>query len=83
LYVALGWSIAPVLGELLHFAGVAVFVLTLAGGLLYTAGAVIYAIKRPDPAPRWFGFHEVFHSCTIAAWVCQYIAISVLVYRQR
>jgi hemolysin III len=83
LYVALGWSIAPVLGELLDSAGVAVFVLTLTGGLLYTAGAVIYAIKRPDPAPRWFGFHEVFHSCTIAAWVCQYIAISVLVYRQR
>ncbi len=82
LYVALGWSITPVLGDLLHSAGVAVFVLTLAGGVLYTAGAVVYAIKRPDPAPSWFGFHEVFHACTIAAWICQYIAISMLVDRR-
>jgi hemolysin III len=82
LYVVLGWSIAPELGQLLHSAGVGVFVLTLAGGVLYTVGALVYATKRPDPAPRWFGFHEVFHSCTIAAWVCQYVAISVLVYRQ-
>jgi hemolysin III len=83
LYVALGWSLAPELGELLHSSGVAVFALTLAGGVLYTVGALIYAAKRPDPAPRWFGFHELFHACTVAAWVCQYIAISVLVYRQR
>ena len=82
LYVVLGWSIAPELGQLLHSAGAGVFVLTLAGGVLYTVGALVYATKRPDPAPRWFGFHEVFHSCTIAAWVCQYVAISVLVYRQ-
>lgn len=83
LYVALGWSLAPALGQLLHAAGTGVFVLTLAGGLLYTLGALVYAIKRPDPAPLWFGFHELFHACTIGAWVCQYIAISLLVYRQR
>ncbi len=82
LYVALGWSITPILDEVLRSAGIAVFVLTLAGGVLYTAGAVVYAIKRPNPAPSWFGFHEVFHACTIAAWVCQYIAISMLVYRR-
>lgn len=81
LYVALGWCIAPVLGTLWHTTGATVFVLTLTGGVLYTLGAVVYATKRPDPAPRWFGFHEVFHACTVAAWVCQYISISVLAYR--
>jgi hemolysin III len=44
-----------------------VVVLVIAGGLLYTAGAVVYALKRPDPWPRWFGFHEVFHTLTITA----------------
>lgn len=80
LYVALGWSIAPVFGPLWDSAGTTVFVLTVTGGVLYTLGALVYATKRPDPAPRWFGFHEVFHAFTIAAWVCQYIAISMLAY---
>jgi hemolysin III len=83
LYVVLGWSIAPAMDELLQASGGAVFLLVLTGGVLYTLGAVVYAIKRPDPAPAWFGFHEVFHACTIAAWTCQYIAISMLMYRQR
>lgn len=83
LYVAVGWSIAPALGQVLSDAGTAVFVLTLTGGVLYTVGAVIYAIKRPDPAPALFGFHEMFHACTIAAWACQYLAVSMLTYRLR
>ena len=83
LYVVTGWSLAPAFGELLARSGAAVFILTIAGGLLYTTGAVVYAAKRPDPAPAWFGFHEVFHSCTVAAWTCQYIAVSLLTYRQR
>ncbi|MCL2780811.1 MAG: hemolysin III family protein [Actinomycetia bacterium] len=82
-YIMLGWTFAPVIGKLLHATGVTVFVLILAGGLVYTAGAVIYARKRPDPSPKWFGFHEIFHSCTIAAWICQYVAISFLIYRLR
>lgn len=81
LYVIIGWSIAPAFGELIHRSGVAVFALLLSGGVLYTTGAVIYALKRPDPAPSWFGFHELFHSCTVAAWTCQYVAISLLSYR--
>jgi hemolysin III len=39
----------------------------------------VYALKRPDPSPDWFGFHEVFHSFTIAAWICQYIAVLLVV----
>jgi hemolysin III len=80
LYVAMGWAIAPFMGDLFA-TSVAAAVLTLVGGVLYTAGGVVYAIKRPDPSPAWFGFHEVFHAFTIAAWACQYIAISILTYR--
>ena len=54
--------------------------LVLIGGLFYTLGAVVYATRRPDPSPRWFGFHEVFHSFTVAAWICHYIAVSLVVY---
>ena len=46
-------------------------------GLLYTAGAVVYATKKPDPSPRWFGYHEVFHAFTIAAWLAFYVGIAV------
>jgi hemolysin III len=81
LYIALGWSVAPAFGTLLHDAGGAVFTLTLTGGLLYTAGAVVYASRRPNPWPTWFGFHEIFHALTIAAWTCQYIAVSLVTYR--
>ncbi|RPK62950.1 hemeolysin-III related [Streptomyces sp. ADI96-02] len=52
----------------------------MAGGLLYSAGAVVYAIQRPDPSPRWFGFHEVFHSLTVAAFTAHYIAILLAAY---
>jgi hemolysin III len=83
LYVGVGWSLLPVVNQLLHQAGVTVFVLTLIGGLCYSAGGVVYALKRPNPSPEWFGFHEVFHSFTIAGWATQYAAISILVYRLR
>lgn len=78
LYVVLGWSIAPFIGSVFGV-DVAAGVLIATGGVLYTLGAVVYATKRPDPAPAWFGFHEVFHAFTIAAWTCQYVAISLLV----
>ncbi|MFE2689722.1 hemolysin III family protein, partial [Streptomyces mirabilis] len=55
--------------------GTAVVVLVIAGGLLYTAGAVVYGLKRPDPSPAWFGFHEVFHALTIAAFTAHDTAI--------
>ena len=56
-------------------------VLVIVGGLLYSAGGVIYGIKRPNPSPRWFGFHEVFHSLTLAAFVVHYVGISLVAYQ--
>jgi hemolysin III len=83
LYIALGWIAIFVLPGLLHGAGVAATVLIIAGGCLYTTGGVVYARKRPDPSPRWFGFHEVFHLLTVVAWATQYVAVSLLTYRVR
>ena len=74
-YIALGWVAVFVLPDLLHNAGVAAFALILAGGVVYTLGALVYALKRPDPWPGVFGFHEVFHLCTLVAAVCHYVAV--------
>jgi hemolysin III len=65
-YVAVGWG-APVVAspQLVHQLGWLGFTLMLAAGGAYTAGALVYARKRPDPWPRVFGFHEVFHACTL------------------
>jgi hemolysin III len=81
MYLAQGWVAIGIMPQLLHKGGVAVVVLLLAGGLCYTLGAVVYARKRPDPSPRWFGFHEVFHSFTLAAFACHYIAVALVVFR--
>lgn len=80
LYVVLGWVAAFVTPQLLHGAGVPAFTLIAVGGGLYTLGAIVYGLRRPNPFPRWFGFHEVFHALTIAAFVCQYIAASLVIY---
>jgi hemolysin III len=81
MYLAQGWVAIGIMPQLLHEGGVAVVVLLLAGGLCYTLGAIVYARKHPDPSPRWFGFHEVFHSFTLAAFACHYVAVSLTVYR--
>ncbi|HEU5486875.1 MAG TPA: hemolysin III family protein [Microlunatus sp.] len=80
LYIAMGWAALFWLPQFLADGGPAVFTLILAGGLLYTGGAVVYARKRPDPSPTWFGYHEIFHACTILAFVCHYVAISLAMY---
>ena len=54
-------------------------ILIMAGGVCYTLGAVVYARKRPNPSPAWFGFHEIFHAGTIAGFVCHYVAISMII----
>ena len=74
-YIALGWAAVFYLPDFARTGGTAVVVLVIAGGLLYTAGAIVYGLKRPDPWPRWFGFHEVFHTLTIAAFTAHYTAI--------
>ena len=81
LYLALGWVAVGLMPAVLRRGGVAVLVLLAVGGLFYTAGALVYAFRRPDPSPRWFGFHEVFHALTVVAFVCQYVAASLVVYR--
>ncbi|MGI8336662.1 PAQR family membrane homeostasis protein TrhA [Actinomadura scrupuli] len=81
LYIALGWVAVFVMPQLADGAGVAVCVLLAAGGVLYSGGAVVYGLRRPDPSPRWFGFHEVFHTFTLAAYVAQFVAVSLVVHR--
>ncbi len=81
LFIALGWVAVFILPQLLRGAGALVLVLVLAGGILYSLGAVVYTRKRPDPSPQWFGFHEVFHAMTILAYLIQYAAVSLVVYR--
>lgn len=73
LYLLLGWAAVMYLGDLLA-ANVAMMVLVIVGGLLYTAGAIIYAMKRPNPWPGHFGFHEIFHVCTVLAFLCHWAA---------
>ena len=74
LYVALGWVAIWFLPQFWVTGGVAIVCLLVAGGVLYTIGGVIFVRQRPDPAPRWFGFHEIFHVCTVATWACQCVA---------
>jgi|SRR5690349_18954432 len=78
-YLAVGWAGAVAVPQILREVGVAPFVMFLAGGLLYSAGATIYAVRRPDPWPRVFGFHEVFHTLVIAAAVVHFIAMAAWV----
>lgn len=78
-YLLVGWCLLAVVGDAWHQLGVLGFILLLAGGLLYTAGAVVFAAQRPDPWPSMFGFHEIFHSLTIAAASLHYIAFVFVV----
>jgi hemolysin III len=77
--VALGWVAVVVFPQILDRVGIAGSLLVLAGGLAYTAGAVVYALRRPDPFPAVFGYHEVFHALVIVAVACQYSAIAFYV----
>jgi hemolysin III len=79
-YIGLGWVAVFYLPEILDAGGPAVVTLLAVGGGLYSLGGVVYALKRPNPSPRWFGFHEVFHALTLAAFVTHYIAISIATY---
>jgi hemolysin III len=79
LYVLLGWVGAAAAPEMFATLGTAPAALVAAGGVLYTAGAVVYARKRPDPVPAVFGYHEVFHVLVIAAAALQYAAIAFFV----
>ena len=66
--------------EFLEKGGVAIFVLILTGGVLYSAGGIIYALKKPNFSINWFGFHELFHAMTAAAFICHFIAGALTVF---
>ncbi|WEF19891.1 PAQR family membrane homeostasis protein TrhA [Microbacterium maritypicum] len=73
LYLLLGWAAVMYLVDLMN-ANFAMMVLVIVGGLLYTGGAVVYALKKPNPWPGHFGFHEIFHVCTVLAFLCHWTA---------
>jgi len=73
LYLALGWAAIMYIVPLFQ-ASVPMMVLVIVGGILYTVGAVVYALKRPNPWPGRFGFHEIFHVCTVLAFLCHWTA---------
>jgi hemolysin III len=77
LYLVLGWVIVIYLGDLV-VVNAAMMVLILVGGVLYTVGAIIYGVKRPNPIPGVFGFHEIFHTLTVAAFLCHWTAVLLI-----
>ncbi len=84
IYVALGWVAVWFLDDFWNTTrtpyGPEIVWLVAAGGLAYTLGAVVYGTKWPNPSPRWFGFHEIFHSLTVVGFVSHYVAVSLAAY---
>jgi hemolysin III len=90
IYFALGWAAVFFLPQFADGVsriglgtGVAALVLVGVGGVLYTLGGVVYGFQRPNPWPSWFGFHEVFHTFTILAFVTHYVGVSLATYSLR
>lgn len=81
LYLVVGWTILPFIGELASRLGTAGIVLLFVGGVLYSIGAVVFALGRPNPFPKVFGFHEIFHAFVVAACVLHFIAVAQAVMR--
>lgn len=79
LYLLTGWAAVGWLWQFWNVGGPAVVILIVLGGLVYSVGAVAYALKRPNPSPKWFGFHEIFHLCTVLAAACHYAAVLIAV----
>ena len=77
IYIAMGWAAVVYLPEFLEV-NLAMMLLILIGGLLYTLGAVFYAMKRPNPFPGHFGFHEIFHTFTVLAFMCHWTAVLLI-----
>ncbi|MDA2962569.1 MAG: hemolysin III family protein [Actinomycetota bacterium] len=79
-YLLLGWVAVAFMPELYREGGLWVLLPIIIGGLLYSVGAIFYALKRPGREAKYFGFHELFHIFVLAAWISQYVAISVAIY---
>lgn len=82
-YLLLGWGAVVFAPAMYRSGGLWILIPILLGGLFYSVGAIFYALKRPGRYARYFGFHELFHIFVIAAWVSQYIAVSIAIYRQK
>jgi hemolysin III len=80
LYLLLGWVAAWYATLILYNAGVAAAVLLAVGGALYSLGALVYALRWPDPWPTAFGYHEIFHGCTAVAAICHFVAVCLAVF---
>jgi hemolysin III len=80
IYVALGWVAVGFFPQFYASGGPTIVWFVAVGGLAYTLGAVVYGTKRPNPSPRWFGFHEIFHLLTVVGYTCHYIAVSIASY---
>lgn len=80
MFLTLGWAAVAALPLILVQTGVLVFALVFGGGVLYTIGAVIHITQRPDPFPAVFGYHEIFHALTIAAAICHYVAVALVIF---
>jgi hemolysin III len=78
LYLVLGWGGAVVTPQLVSRLGVASFAFLVAGGLAYTVGAAVFGRRRPDPAPLTFGYHEIWHGCTVLAAVCHFAMVTLV-----
>ena len=90
IYIALGWAAVFFIPSFYEGAtrlglgvGITTFVMIVAGGALYTLGGVVYGFKRPNPWPRWFGFHEVFHTFTVLAFTAHYVGVALATYASR
>ena len=77
--MVVGWSSLTVVTAVWDSLGIAATILLFVGGGLYTFGAVIYALRRPNPWPKYFGYHEIFHVLTIAGASCHYVVIAIFV----
>jgi hemolysin III len=82
-YMALGWAAIFYGDEFVASGRGAVFALVVIGGALYTMGGIVYGLRRPDPFPSWFGFHEVFHTFTVLAFAAHYAGVSLAIYSLR
>ena len=79
-YLLLGWVAVAYMPQLYRAGGLCVLLPVIIGGLFYSVGSIFYALKRPGREAKYFGFHELFHIFVLAAWVSQYVAISVAIY---
>jgi len=75
MYIVMGWAAVWWMPQFWTDGSPAIVILILVGGVVYSLGAVVYSRKWPNPSPTWFGFHEVFHSCTVIAAFCHWVAV--------